>query len=566
MTTVLRNKARADAIIEWIEANLKVTVGSKNTLVGSPFRLAKFQREFIRDVYEPFDPANPAQRLVNKGVFSVGRKNGKSELAAALVLVHLLGPESETFGSIVSGATTRKQAKLVFDAVVRFLTLSPNLRKHVKIVESTSTIAVMTLGKRCSGSRYIAVAAEAGGAQGLNPSVVIMDELAQATDGGKFYRALEASQKARQDPFIMVISTQASDPEHVLSQLIQTGLKRREGTTCSVPLHKSCAECGEHRRIVSHLYAAPDSCDLLDPDAHAAANPALGLWIDAARFMDEAREAAESPSAEAHFRLYGFNQQISLTQSLITRKDWAECLLEPDPATPFPTSKRDQDWFGFAEKETIYLGLDMSRRTDLTALVAVSADGVKVKSWFWKPLDDLKAACERDDVTYDAYRDRGWLICPPGRSIDPTWLIETISELNARYTIAGLAFDRPMTGELFRLMADAGLASEGSDAGIRMVPWNNSNTGMEPAIAALEHHVLQGTLRHDGNPILTNNVMNAVVEQNFAGFRRFNKDAARFRIDGAVALAMAMGLRGQDITESVAPNPFEDPAFTYYFG
>ncbi|WP_295217309.1 terminase TerL endonuclease subunit [uncultured Brevundimonas sp.] len=554
---------RAQRNIDWIEKNLKVTVGSEKTPTGSPFQLAEFQKDFIRAVYEPFDLLKPGRRLVTKAAFSVGRKAGKSELAAALVLLHLLGPESETFGSIVSGATTRKQAKMVFNAVVRFLSLSPNLKKHVKIVDSTSTIAVMTANKRCSGSKYEAVAAEAGGAQGLNPSVVIMDELAQATDQGKFYRALEAAQKARSEPFIMVISTQAADPEHTLSQLIQRGLKRREGTTCLQAPNKSCPRCNVHPQIVSHLYAAPEACDLLDPEAHRAANPAIGLWVDADRFMAEAVEAQESRLDEAHFRLYGLNQQVSLTQSLIDMETWRACT---DPNLP-ELRLRSQESVQFEDGEAIYLGLDMSKRTDLTALVAVTAaKPVRVKAWFFKPASDIEKATKRDDEPYQAFVDAGWLIAPPGNDVDPEFVAGQIATLAKSYNVVGLAYDRPYTRDVIKGLTDAGLYSEGSDTGLRLEPWASTNTGMEPAIAALEHHVVNRSLQHDANPILMKHVMNAHIRKNFDDYRRFDKPASRFRIDGAVALALACGIRNLDIIHDTPPNPFEDENFSYFYG
>ena len=100
---IVRNTGRAQAVIDFVE-KLKITIGST---AGENFKLRGFQKDFIRSIYEPADARTPNRRLVRRAVFSVARKNGKTELAAALILAHLIGPESELNGEIYSAANDR---------------------------------------------------------------------------------------------------------------------------------------------------------------------------------------------------------------------------------------------------------------------------------------------------------------------------------------------------------------------------------------------------------------------------------------------------------------------------
>lgn len=523
--TTQRDSGRADAVISFIE-KLTITIGAD---AGKPFKLRDWQKAFIRDVYEPFDPAQPAKRLVRRAVLSVARKNGKTELAAALVLVHLVGPESEPNGEIYSAANDREQAAIVFNAVKRMIQAEPQLGRYLRIVDSTKTIFVTRSDVTAAGSRFKALSAEAGTKHGLNPSFVIYDELAQAKSR-ELLDTLTTSQGARAQPLFLTISTQSHDGQHPLTEMIEDGLK------------------GEDPTAVTHLYAAPDDCDLLDEAAWRAANPALGDFRSLDEFRIAAARAKRLPAEEQSFRLLYLNQRVSAHSSLIHRADWAACKA-PEP-------------FEFLPREPIFLGLDMSARLDLTALVAVSAeDGSRVKSWFWKPADFVHEHATRDRVRYDLFEQQGWLLTTPGRSIDPQFVAAKIVQLAKTYDVRGLAYDRHRTDELLRCLdAEDLIAQEGHGDGLRVVPWGQGFASMATAVDAFEGAVLQKELQHDGNPLLTFCVMNAMAISDAAGNRKLDKSKSRFRIDGAVALTMALGLKAQDRTP-VYVSPWENPNY-----
>lgn len=530
------NNERAQRVIEFCE-KLTVTIGDG---LNQPLTLRPFQRDFIYKVYAPHAEGS-SKRLVRRAVYSVARKNGKTELAAALILCHLVGPESEPNGHIYSAANDRQQAALVFDAVARFIAAEPELSRVLKVVTSTKTIYVKRSDMKSAGSVFKALSAEAGTKHGLNPSFILYDELAQSRSTELFH-TLATSQGARSQPLLMVTSTQNDDPSHILSEMIDTA--------------------GDDPTRVVALHAAPEGCDLMDEAAWLEANPALGDFRDRDELVAMAKEAVRLPSFEQQFRLLYLNQRVPLHSSLITAPDWKACGPTIEDAPRFGLG----DTWDFEPGEPVYLGLDMSLRTDLTALVTVSAgQSSRAKANFFKPEDHLRDHSDRDRKPYDIWRSQGWLTATPGRSVDPKWVAHRIAEIHARNPIVGLAYDRAYIGELLRCLSDISVeAQEGEGPGIRLVPWGQGFTSMGIAVNAFEHAVLQNELQHDGNPILTWNVMNAVSVSDPAGNRKIDKTKVRFRIDGAVALAMALGLKSQDRQAAPAVNPWEDPSFSLF--
>lgn len=495
---------------------------------GKPFKLRPFQKRFIRDIYGKMD--GEGKRLVRRAILSLGRKNGKTTLTAALVLVHLVGPEAILNGEIYSAANDREQASLVFRYASQLVRANDYLMSLIRIVDSTKTMICYR-----TGSIYRAISAEAGTKYGLNPSLVIYDELAQAKKRD-LYDVLDTSMAAREEPLFIVISTQSNDPQHILSQLIDDGLSGNDPTT------------------VCHLYAVPDDADddaiFKSRKLWRMANPALGDFRSLDEMRTAAKRAKRMPSFETAFRNLYLNQRVDATAPLISRADWEACLEEG------PLLERG---------ERIYLGLDLSSKTDLTALIAVSAeDGDRVKAWFWKPGEALREHATRDRVPYDVWKKEGWLDTSPGRSIDYDFVAGKVGELTADYEIAGLAYDRWGIDNFIQSCRRVGLEADVATANdvvlddtLRLVSWGQGFRDMAAAIDALEVSVLERRLKHDGNPCLRWNMANAMVVSDPAGNRKLDKSKARFRIDGAVALAMAIGLKSRDLTEGEQESAYD---------
>lgn len=502
-----QGKQRAKAVIAFIEC---LTVPSGHS-AGKRFKLAKWQKDFIRDIYEPH---RGDRRVVRRAILSVARRNGKTALIAAIALAHLVGPEAIQNGEIYSAANDRDQAGLVFKFARQIVELEPELLTKIEIIPSTKTMIA-----RRSGSIYRAISSEVAGKHGYSPSVAIYDELAQSRSRD-LYDVLDSSFGSREAPLFIIISTQSNDPEHILSKLIDDGLS------------------GDDPAIVCHLHAADEGCELDDEAEWFKANPALGVFRDREDLAAAIRKAKRLPAEEPKVRNLLLNQRVSPVSTLIARSEWMSCAGE----------------VAFADREDVYLGLDLSSTIDLTALIMASAsEPVRIRAYFWKPADTLREHSYRDfgsgDQRYVQWVAERHLLTSPGRSIDPGVIASFIAELYRRYNVVGLAYDRWRCDELLREFDRIGLAAYKDDEdghGLRLIPWGQGFRDMGPAIDALEHATIERRLVHESSPVLNWNMANAVATTDPAGNRKLDKDKATFRIDGAVALAMVLGLRARD--------------------
>lgn len=478
---------RAELVIQFIEKFCRVPEGA---LVGQPMRLAEFQKQFIRDTYD-----NPAG--TRRAILSIARKNGKTGLIAGLLLAHLVGPEAKPNAQIVSGAMSRDQAALVFNLASKMVQQSPELAKRVRIVPSGKRLIGLPLN-----TEYRALAADGQTAHGLSPVLAILDEAGQVRGPrSDFIDAITTSQGAHENPLLIVISTQAATDADLLSLWIDDALT------------------GADKKTVCHLHAAPKDCELLDVDGWKAANPAMGLFRSLEDVREQAQQAQRLPSAEATFRWLVLNQRVSAVNPFISPDVWKSCGADPEPFDG-----------------PVFAGLDLSARTDLTALVLVGqVEGVwHVRPYFWTPEQGIADRAKRDRVPYDLWAQQGHLRTTPGASVDYEHLATDMLEILDGLDVRAIAFDRwrmdVLKKELDRLGAD-----------LPLVPWGQGFQSMSPALDALEAELLNGRMAHGNHPVLTMCAANAVIERDPAGNRKLTKAKSTGRIDGLQALAMAMG-------------------------
>ena len=497
---------RADRVIAFIEL-LIVPSGEGQ---GGNFSLDDFQIDWIRDVYRE----HKGRRTCRRAILSIARKNGKTALMAAIVLVHLVGPEAIENGEIYSAANDREQAAQVFKVAAQMVRADPELLSIVNVIDSTKTMVCYA-----NGSFYKAMSAEAGTKHGLNPSVWIYDELAQSKNR-ELYDVLDTSQGARAEPLGVIISTQSNDPQHILSQLIDDGLTGGDPT------------------IVCHLHAVPDDQeDIFDPKCWKLANPALGSFRSRDDMKTVADKAKRMPGFENTYRNLYLNQRVTRHSVIAPKNLWKACT-NPDVA--------------LIDGEEIVLALDLAGTTDLAALGAISVEGARYLTWFWKPADFLEEHGKRDRIDYALLAKQGLLNLSPGRSIDPQSIALKIGELKQRYRVVGLVYDRWRIESLKRELDRADIDfQEGPDGhGLPLYPWGQGYGSMAPALDALELLIMEEKLQHSGHFLLTNHISNAAVSTDPAGNRKFDKEKSRMRIDGAQTLAMAAGKRAQMIGQA----------------
>lgn len=498
---------RGEKVIAFIQ---RYCVTPDGAHVGKPLRLADFQKRFILEVYD-----NPAG--TRRAYLSIARKNGKTGLIAGLLLAHLVGPEAKLNSQIVSGAMSRDQAALVFNLAAKMVQLSEKLSRLVRIVPSGKRLLGLPLN-----TEYRALAADGKTAHGLSPVLAILDEVGQVRGPrSDFVDAILTSQGAHAEPILLVISTQAASDADLLSVWLDD------------------AEQSSDPRMVSHVYAAPADCDLLDKAAWEAANPALGLFRSLDDLAEQMKQAQRMPSMENAARNLLLNQRVSTESPLISPDVWKSC-----GAAPLPF------------EGPVYGGLDLSARTDLTALALIGqVDNVwQLVPYFWVPEQGLHDRAHRDRVPYDVWAAQGFLRTTPGATVDYEHVAADIAGLVEGLDLRAIAYDRWRIDLLMKEL-------ERIDVDLPMVPWGQGYKDMSPAIDALEAELLNARVAHGMNPVLGMCAANAVVTKDPAGSRKLDKGRATGRIDGMVAAAMAFGVAAQ--TGDTGPSVYDEGGFAF---
>jgi phage terminase large subunit-like protein len=488
---------RGEKVCGFIE---KYCLAPEGDHIGKPIHLEAFQRKFILEIYDsPFG--------THSAYLSIARKNGKTALIGAILLAHLVGPEAVQNSQIISGAQSKEQAAVVFELARKMVEMSPILSKLVRIQPS---------GKRLIGLArnvlYRALAAEGKTAHGLSPILAILDEVGQVvgpTD--KFVSAITSAQGAYSNPLLIAISTQAPTDADLFSTWIDSQISAPDP------------------RVVSHVYAAPEDCELDDPKAWAAANPALGIFRSLDDVKKQAKQAIDMPANEPEFRNLILNMRVEAVAVFVPRSVWeANGGASGDPA-------------GLK----VWAGLDLSSVNDLTALVGVDESG-GVHSAFWLPKHGLVEKSRKDKVPYDLWEKQGFLNATPGKAIEYEFVAEYLRGFFDRFDVQALAFDRYNMRFLMPWLIKAGF----SDAElVKFVEFGQGTASMTPALRDLEVRLLNTHLRHGGHPVLNMCCANAKVIGD-SGARKFDKKTARGRIDGMVALAMAVGVMPSEAEES----------------
>lgn len=489
--------SRAERNIRWIEAYCRIPEGQ---FVGRSVKLRPWQRDELRRIYD-----NPAG--TRRAILSFGRKNAKTTLAAMILLLHLCGPEAVTNGQLYSAAQSRDQAAILFSLAAKMARMSPDLSAVVQIRDTAKELLCPEIG-----TRYKALSADATTAYGLSPALVVHDELGQVRGPrSELYEALETAVGAQGAPLSIVISTQAPNDDDLLSVLIDD------------------ARGGHDPRTVVSLYTAPEDADPFAEETIRLANPAFGDFLNAAEVLAMAEDARRMPSREAEFRNLVLNQRVEANDPYIAPGVWRAC--DGEPAA---------DW----SDATVFAGLDLSASADLTAFVRVAWIGgeLHVRATFWLPAEGLREKARKDRVPYDVWRDRGYLVAAPGRTVDYDYVAEAVLMEMRSAPVAKIAFDRWNMRFLTPALERAGATPE--EIG-RFVEFGQGFQSMSPALRALDGALLNGRMRHGGHPVLTMCAANAVVKSDPAGNRKLVKLAPNRRIDGMVALAMAVAMAGE---------------------
>ncbi|WP_343343389.1 terminase TerL endonuclease subunit [Sphingomicrobium sp. XHP0239] len=477
----------AERVMAFLET-LPIVSGLK---AGERLELLEFQRQFVRGVYGP--RTDDGERRVRLAALSVARGNGKSALLSGLSLAHLLGPCQEPYGECYAAALDREQAGVLYHQTRAYIEATPWMAARVNIRDWHKEIT-----DEESNSRWRALTSDARKAHGLAPSFWIADEVAQWRSR-ELWDNLSTGMGKRRSALGVTISTQAAEDLHFFSEMLDAE---------PVPT------------IYTQLHAALEDCALDDREAWAAANPALGEFLNEEQFADAAARAMRSPSFEPSFRLLQLNQRVAAEGRFIEQADWDA------NGEPFDIAE--------LEGERCFGGLDLSSTKDLTALALYFPDQGKLLAWHWFPRDTISKRVETDRVPYDRWAADGWAETTVGNARDDLAIALQLADIRTRYQVEAIAFDRWQMARLKKLLSDEGID-------LPLVDFVPGFRSYAAAVDAFETALLTRKLQHNNNPLLRWQAGNVIVETDPAGNRKPTKAKSLDRIDGIVASIMAVG-------------------------
>jgi len=508
--------ARAKAVIAFIEQCCVHTIGKWE---NQPFLLAPWQREFIHEVFGNVDKRG--RRLTRRAFLQIARKQGKSELAAAVAL-YLLTADNEASPQIFGAAEDRDQASVVFDVALQMATRSEQLRNVLKPLAGTHRIICPE-----NAGFYRTIPADAGGAHGFNASGIIFDEF-HTQKNRDLYDVLSTSTSAREQPLIFMITT--------------AGFDKNKGPCFEVYNYAKGVINGDivDKSFVGRVFEVPPNTSFetvseqdeagdftREHDLWPLANPSLigqpGGFVRPDEMRRAVTEAIHLPRARNHVLNLHFNVWTDASEAWLDSATWdanaGVGLFEHD--------LEGREFFG---------ALDLSHTQDFTAWCLLfppeDEHGQFGVLWrFWIPED---AIIRRGDMapTLREWERAGFINVCPGDVVDHRDVEAQVLEDCETFHMREIAFDRfhayPMVSSLQEQFPEQ-LADVGQTYRFLNGPAKE-----------LERLLAEGRFHHGGNPVVRWMVGNCVAEMNQDGYIRPSRKRSSDKIDGVLAACMAL--------------------------
>jgi phage terminase large subunit-like protein len=392
------DKAAADYAVAFIQA-LKHT---KGTWSGQPFDLIDWQERIIRDVFGILKPNG--YRQFNTTYIEIPKKNGKSELAAAVALLLTCG-DGEERAEVYGCAADRQQATIVFDVAKDMVTMCPALAKRVKIMTTQKRLIYVP-----TSSYYQVLSADVANKHGFNTHGVIFDELHTQPNRKLFDVMTKGSGDARMQPLYFLITTAGDNTNSICYEVHQKAKDILEGRK-----HDSS--------FYPVIYGAEQEDDWTDTKVWKRVNPSLGITVGMDKVKAACESAKQNPAEENSFRQLRLNQWVKQAVRWMPMAKWDKCAFPVDPKV--------------LEGRICYGGLDLSSSTDITAFVLVfppldESDKYQILPFFWIPEDNIDLRVRRDHVQYDLWEKQKHLLTTEGNVVHYGYIERFIEELGEK--------------------------------------------------------------------------------------------------------------------------------------
>jgi len=496
------DKEAASKAIGFIETFCSHTKGE---LHNKKLILEEWQKKIIGDLFGW--KKEDGTRKYRTAFIEVPRKNGKSTLCAAIGL-YMLFADSERGSEIYSAAGDRSQAGIVFEIAKQMINNNSELTKRAKVFRNSIT-------NESKGNFYQAISSDSKTKHGFNANCIIFDEL-HTQPNRDLWDTLLTSTGSRRQPLCIAITTAGYDRQSICYEVYDYAKKVRDGVL-------------KDESFYSAIYEADIDCDITDENVWKKCNPNYGISLRKEYMERESQRAIDIPSYQNTFKRLMLNIWTDSVTAWIGNKEWEACKGEINLEK--------------LKGKDVWMGLDLASTRDISALVLLFKEDDKfiIVPYFFVPDDNAKKRSERDKVDYVSWIKQNHIISTEGDVADYNFIKKKIMELGMEYRIQSIAYDRWNASQLV-----IDLVNEG----IPMAPFGQGFMSMSAPTKEMEKLILGTQIIHNGNPVMDWMLSNIVLQEDPAGNIKPNKAKSTEKIDGIVALIMALGeyMTGEDIS------------------
>jgi len=469
----------------------------KGEFAGQPFIPEPWQ-VFVFGSVRAWKHKTTGLRRFRAAYIELPRKNGKTFMAAVFGLAAFL-LDNEPGAEIYTAATKKEQAKICHTDAKEIVSRSEFMKEMI-------TVQRDNLHVMATSSKYEPLSADSETLDGLNVHVAVVDEL-HAHKTRALWDVLDSATGARRQPIMFAITTAGYNHNGICMEI------RRY---CELIIDAKSGVSDEQQFA---YIAGPDPADdWQDEKTWKKANPNWGVSVRPENMREAAKKASKVKSAENNFRCKRLSEWVGQAERWIQLEKWDAC----------PAEITDAMLTG-----PCYAGLDLANVIDVAALAFYWPESFAVRMYYWIPESKAVEKEERDRVPYRQWSDAGLVELTPGDVIDYAYIRKRINEYVGMYDVKTIAYDPYNATQIVIELQD--------QDGLPVAEFKQGILSMNAPCKELERMIVGAVLRHGGDPVLRWQVSNVAVKADAAGNIKMDKQRSAEKIDGAVALAMAVG-------------------------
>lgn len=499
----------ADSAVKFIESYIRHVKGDK---AGQLIVLEDWQKNIIKQIFG-WKNKETGLRRYRKAYIEIPRKNGKSFLAACIILV-MLFLDKEMGSEIYGAAGSRSQARIIFEVVRQIIEKEPRLDKRCDIFKNS--IIVKT---KNTESFYQTVSSESGPQHGFNAQCIVVDEL-HVHKNGKLLETLKTSMGSRSQPLLFMITTAGTDINSICKEWHDYA-------------QKIIKDPSKDERLLALIYGADSKDDPFDEATWAKANPNYLISVKKEYLEEQATEAKHSAAFLNTFKTLHLGIWTNV------RNAWIHDLVYDDAGTKFPDrengipSKKEAEFIENLKGMKCYGGLDLALTSDISAfsLIFYVDDKFISLNWFWLPEEQGAYSANTNNREYDSWVKDDYLVETHGATTDYGFIINKILEISEQYDLMGVGYDPAHA---------SAMAVELDDKGIILYKHRSGFVSVNEPFSTLTKLIIADEFDHLSNPVLAWMASNVRVVQDSNDNIKPDRSKRNEKIDGILSNIYAL--------------------------